>query len=298
MIKQTCIILCLLSLSNVYAQDDLMKELESQPQAKTFTFATFKGTRLINLHTIETLRKGALDFRISHRFGNVSSGSQYLWGLDGPATLRLGLDYSLTDRLTVGISRTSYKKMFEGFAKYKILRQAAGSMPVSVTAFVSTNVTSEPALPNPATGIDRYEYFSSRMNYVWQLMVARKITSGFSLQISPIVVHQNLVTESTERNDALAVAGMFRYKVTPSIAVTGEYIFRATKYSLDFDRYQNVTGLGLDVETGGHVFQLFFTNGSALNESILIPYTDSRIEKKEFRFGFNISRVFEFQKEL
>ena len=293
--KNIYFLLFIFSLTSAKAQDDLMKELESLPQPIPYTIATFKGTRLINLHTIETLRKGSLDFRISHRFGSVSSGHKNLWGLDGPATLRLGLDYSFTDRLTIGVSRTSYKKMFEGFIKYKFLRQIKGGMPVSMTGITSANVTSEDDPTKQINGIDRYEYFSSRTSYVTQLMVARKFNSDFSLQLTPIFIHYNLVIQGNERNDLFALAASGRYKITHGIAVTAEYVYRVTRYSPDFDNYYNVVGIGCDIETGGHVFQLFLTNGSAINEAQLIPYTASNIRQKEYRFGFNISRVFEFR---
>lgn len=289
--------LCLVALT-VHAQEDLMKELEaSTPKEVDYTTATFKGTRLINLHTVETLAKGSLDFRISHRFGDISSGANNFWGLDGPAALRLGLDYSLTDRLVMGVGRTNTKKMFDGFVKYKLLRQHNEGMPVTVTALTSINITSEKDPNKEVTGIDRYEYFSSRIAYFAQVMIARKFGQKFSAQFSPQFIHYNMVTATTDKNDMFSMSFSARYKVSRSIALTGEYCARLSRYSADFDNYHNVLGVGIDIETGGHVFQLFFTNASSINEVLFIPYTTSTWKNKEVRFGFNISRVFEFNRK-
>lgn len=275
-------------------QEDMLKELEAlEPEQADNVTATFKGTRLINLHTIETLSKGSLDFRISHRFGDVSSGSKNLWGLDGPATLRLGLDYSVTDRLVIGIGRTSFKKYFDGFLKYKLLQQQHGGQWISLVAIGSANVTSEDDPNKEITGVDRYEYFSSRVAYMGQILVARKINDKLSLQLSPAIIHYNLVTRTNDKNDIIAVGLSGRYKIAKRIAVTSEYIGRILKYSPDYSSYKNIFSAGFDIETGGHVFQLFFTNASAINEVQFIPYTSSTWSGKEFRFGFNISRVFE-----
>lgn len=278
------------------AQDDLLKELEALESKKPdYVIATFKGTRLINLQTTETLHKGSLDFRISHRFGDINSGKKNLWGLDGPAVLRLGLDYSVTDQLTIGVGRTSYKKIVDGFVKYRLLRQVNGGMPVTLTGLAGASIITEDDPVSAITGVDRYEYFTSRMAFLYQAMVARKFTSAFSLQISPVFIHYNLVTRANDKNDILAMAASGRFKFTRSIALTLEYVYRVTRYTPDEDSYHNVLGVGFDVETGGHVFQLFLTNGSAINETQLVPFTSGAWKDKEVRFGFNISRVFEFR---
>jgi len=281
-----------------FGQEDMMKELDNmEVKGPDYVTATFKGTRLINLHTVETLKKGSLDFRISHRFGEVGSGTKNLWGLDGPATLRLGFDYSLTDRLVVGVGRTSYQKLFDGFLKYKFMRQAAAGPKFSIVGITSVNVTSDADPLKAVTGVDRYEHFSSRVAYMAQALIARKFNQKLSLQVAPTLIHYNLVTRANDKNDMFSMGVSGRYKFTRSLALTAEYIARVTPYTPVHSNYHNVASIGLDIETGGHVFQLFFTNASAINEVQFIPYTSNTWSNKGFRFGFNISRVFQFSKQ-
>jgi hypothetical protein len=279
----------------VQAQDDLLKELDAmQPASNEFTYATFKGTRLVDLHTIETLGARSLEFRIAHRFGTLGSGAQNLWGLDGPASIQFRLDYALTDRLMVGVGRTSDRKVFDGFIKYKWLRQTTdNSMPVTMTVLGTANILGERD-PGTPSGNPRYGYFANRMSYIAMVMVARKFNARFSAQASPIYVHHNLVDQLTDKNDVVAVAGSMRYKFTRSVALTAEYIAPVTLYSRDMSQFFNVLALGFDIETGGHVFQLFVTNGYSINESQVIPYTTGSWRNKEMRLGFNVSRTFEF----
>lgn len=276
----------------LFAQDDLMAELnQSMPAQKDYTYATFKGTRLVNLHTVETLGKGALEFRIAHRFGPLSSGIDGFYGLDGPATIQLRLDYAVSDRLLVGIGRSSEKKIVDGFVKYKWLRQTADNgMPVTVTPIGSINIFAEKN-PTGSIGPDRYEFFSSRVSYYSSVMIARKFNPQFSAQISPIYIHYNLVDKLLDKNDMVSLAGSARYKFTRSVAFTAEYIQRLTPYTRDSNAYKNVLSLGFDIETGGHVFQVFFTNGYSINEVRTIPYTAAGL--KEMRLGFNVSRTFD-----
>lgn len=279
------------------AQEDLMNELNAMDEKRIeYVTATFKGTRLINLHTIETLKKGSLDFRISHRFGDLGSGSKNLWGIDGPATLRLGLDYSLTDRLVIGVGRTSYQKYFDGFVKYKLIQQAKEMKKYSLVAVAGVNMTTDDDPNKVVTGVDRYEYTSSRIAYMTQLLLARKFNEKLSLQIAPTYIHYNMVIRANDKNDLFAVGASGRYKITRSLAVTAEYVARVTSYAPVQQTYHDAVALGLDIETGGHVFQLFFTNANAINEVQLVPFTTSDIALKGMRFGFNISRVFQFSK--
>jgi hypothetical protein len=297
----TIFLLVLGSLSGIQAtaQDDLLNALEKEaPKKKELTHATFKGTRLIDFQTVETLGKGSLDFRISHRFGDFSTGAYNFYGLDGPATLRLGFDYSVTDRLTVGIGRSSYQKMFDGFVKYRILRQTQdNSMPISVTGIASMYITAQNDPTAAITGVNEYQFFSSRMSYMYQLLIARKFSSRLSIQIAPTLIHFNLVTYTTDKNDLLAMPISARYKFSKRFSLTCEYGLRITQYTANQKSYYNSASVGVDIETGGHVFQLFITNSSAINEIQTIPYTDSNWAKGQFRIGFNISRVFSLNKK-
>jgi hypothetical protein len=166
-------------------------------------------------------------------------------------------------------------------------------MPVSLTGVVSTNVTTEKDPNNVVTGVDRYEFFSSRLSYIYQLMLARKFSDHLTIQLSPMVIHYNLVTNLNDKNNMYAVGFSGRYKVSRSISLTGEYIPRINKYTGNQKNlYYNSASIGIDIETGGHVFQVFVSNSTGMNEVQFVPYTTSSWQKGQVRLGFNISRVF------
>jgi hypothetical protein len=273
---------------------DLMDELsKSIPKERDFIHATFKGTRLVNLHTVETLGKGTLEFRIAHRFGDFSSGATNFWGLDGPATIQFHFDYGISDRLTLGVGRTSYNKIYDAFAKYNVALQTSdNSIPVTVTFLGSVNMASSDDPSKAVTGVDRYTDFGNRVAYVAQAMVARKFNSKLSLQLSPLFIHYNLANNLGDQNDIFALGFSGRHKITSHAALTAEYIYRINKYSTNFNSYNDALSIGFDLETGGHVFQAFVTNAQAINETTVIPYSESKWSKGQIRLGFNISRVF------
>ncbi|HCW08779.1 MAG TPA: hypothetical protein DGG95_15590 [Cytophagales bacterium] len=274
---------------NLLGQDLLAELDKTSPASKDYTIATFKGTRLVNFHTIETLSKGTMEVRIAHRFGSFSTSSTNLWGLDGPATIQLRIDYAVSDRLMIGLGRASDHKMIDGFMKYRLLRQTTdNSMPISITTLASVNIDSE---PNSLLGVDYYHYFSSRLAYMGTAMIARKFNSKVSLQISPVFIHYNIVQNLTDKNDMFSLVYSTRYKFTKRMAMILEYAQRITPYSANMSQYYNVLGVGLDVETGGHVFQVFVTNGYSINETRTIPYTTTNVGKG-LMLGFNLSRVF------
>ncbi len=256
------------------------------------TSATFKATKLINFPTIETMGKRALDFRIAHRFGPFSSGAYNAFGLDGGASIRLSFDYGITNWLTVGIGRSSVDKLADASVKVRMLRQTIDNhMPISVTLMSSLNYTFLRD-PNAASGIDKYAYAVNRISYATSLVVGRKFSDNFSLQFNGFYIHYNIVDRITDSNDMFAAGLSGRVKVSKRVAITFEYAHRINKYSLAYGNYQDPIGIGVDLETGGHVFQLHFTNQFGMNEAQYIPYTESNFFKGDIRLGFNISRVF------
>ena len=279
-----------------FAQDDLMKMLEeNMPKKNEAVIATFKSTRLINFHTLETVVRRTLDVRISHRFGEINSGSYNFFGLDGGATIKLALEYSFDGRFQFGIGRSSYKKEMDGFLKYRLLRQTTNNkMPVSVT-LVSSAFYSLMKNEVLASGQDKYHYASDRMSFCHQIIIGRKITEKFSFQVAPAMVHINQVEKATDHNDIYAVCFASRFKLNKHISVTGEYAYRLNKYyneSISGIKYYDSAGLGFDIETGGHVFQIHLTNSTSMNENEFIPFTQSSWKDFSVRLGFNISRVF------
>ena len=275
-----------------YGQDDLTQFLgnDSVP-ANDYVSATFKTTRIINMHSLETVGKRTLDFRISHRFGDWNSGSYNMYGLDGPASIRLGLEYSYDGRWMIGVGRSSVDKMMDGFIKIRLMRQTtSNSKPISITGVSSMNYTMQNDPSLALTGIDRYQYQSSRMSYVNEVIFGRKFSSNLSLQMTAYMVHLNLAYKITDSNDIFAAGIAGRFKITKRMALSAEYVLRINNYTQD--KYFNPLGIGLDIETGGHVFQIQMVNSFAITEGQVIPYTNTSWSKMGIRLGFNISRVF------
>lgn len=265
---------------------DLMALLnENAPKSNEYTTATFKSTRLINGQSIENLAAGVLDFKIGHRFGEIRDGAYNFFGLDGASTL-LGLDYGVTDWLMVGVNRSTYQKEYQVFAKAKLLRQTdGGEMPVSLSYMgaASAQTVNAPTLP-----AGQEYYFSNRLFYVNQVLIARKFSKHLSLQLMPTHIHYNLVPTTKESNDIIALGVGGRVKLSNRISLNAEYYYRFNQLV----GYYNALSVGFDIETGGHVFQLMFTNATAMTERAFIGQSGSDWGNGGIHFGFNISRVF------
>lgn len=265
------------------AQDELLDILNSTaPEDKTYAIATFKSTRLINGHSIETRTKQVLEFVISHRFGRVNSGVDDLFGLDN-SSIRFGLEYGITDNLNVGVGRSSFNKVYDGFAKYKFLRQS-NSAPLTITGLV-TAATQTLDFPNNGAAFES----KHRWAYTYQALFARKFSSDFSMQVMPTLIHRNLVPTEEDSNDLLALGVGGRYKLNQRLAINAEYYHQLSDKS---DQFTNSIAIGFDIETGGHVFQLHVTNAQQMNERGFIGETTGDFFEGDIHFGFNISRVF------
>lgn len=282
--------LLIFSSLTAFAQDDLLKELEeSQDNTTDYTIQTFKGTRIVNGHSVETKPAGALEFIINHRFGALYDKTN-LYGLDY-AYIRLGLEYGITDRLGVGVGRSSITKEIDSYIKYKVLRQSTGekSFPFTMTVFGSYYYLKSP--------YDPYKEYSShdRQSYAGQVLIARKFSPSFSFQVAPIFLHRNKVDEAIEVNDLFALGLGGRIKVTRSVALNLEYYPRLNEH--DDNPYFDAYGIGVDIETGGHVFQLVFTNSVGAMERIMLTNTgdpnNTDGHTNPIHFGFNITRTFQ-----
>ena len=294
--KKLLILFCLIS-TRVFSQDDLMKMLDDENKNQTtYTTATFKATRLINGQTIETVGKNQLNFWISHRFGAINSGFiDNFFGLD-EARIRLGLEYGITNQLTIGIGRSSQEKMYDFYGKYKLLRQS-NSMPVTLTLYgsdaVSTAATG--SVLESGTMMKYYDNIE-RMTYTGQVLLARKFSERFSLQIMPTILHFNRAETIDTPNNMVALGVGGRMKLSKRLSISGEY------YYADFNRpansnYHNSLALGFDIETGGHVFQLHFTNSRGMIERQFIAQTTKQWGDGGIFYGFNIARSFSFDKK-
>ena len=294
--KLFIIIFCTLSIQ-AFSQDDLMKMLENETKNQTeYTIATFKGTRLINGQTIETVGKNQLNFWISHRFGALNTGFiENFFGLD-EARIRLGLEYGINSQLTVGIGRSSQEKMYDFYAKYKLLRQS-NIMPVTMTLYGSNAISTVATGSSLESGtVMRYKDNLERMTYTGQVLIARKFSERFSLQLMPTFLHFNKSETTDTPNNMVALGVGGRMKLTKRLSITGEY------YYADFNRpassqYNNSLALGFDIETGGHVFQLHFTNSRGMIERQFIAQTTKSWSDGGIFYGFNIARSFSFDKK-
>lgn len=272
--------------------DSLMDMLNDGNSAakNDYVSSTFKATRVINSNSVENLAAGVLDFRILHRFGRLNEGASNFFGLDN-ATTRIGLDYGVTRWLMVGIGHSTLNKENDGFAKVKLLRQKKSGMPVTLSYATSISVQTTPA---PALPAGMEWLYSNRLYYGHQLLLARKFSDRLSLQLMPTIVHYNLVDSSKFSNNTFALGVGGRVKVSKRIAVTGEYFYRATNADLLYygARTYNSLSVGIDIETGGHVFQLMISNSQCLTDRMVIGQTTDSWSDGSLHFGFNISRVF------
>lgn len=277
---------------NACCQADMLSDLRGQQEKDPgYVSSTFKSTRVVNSHSPETLHDGNLDFRISHRFGKLNSGAYNFFGLD-EATIRLGLEYGLTDKITLGIGRSSYQKTFDGYFKTKLLRQrknADGSFPFGVTWFssmaIATLRSDDPLLNSSA---------SHNYTYAHQLIIARKFSRFFSLQIAPILIHSNL-SEAGQPNDTYAVEAGWGFNVSKRISLNLDYAYRLPNNQ--YLPYNNSLSFGVDIETGGHVFQLLVTNSQGIVEGVFVPKTQGLWSNGDLFYGFNISRQFDLKRK-
>ncbi len=290
--KSYAVILGLIFSLQAFAQDDLLDLIPEEP-IQDIVEATFKGTRLINMQTNEAPAGGVLQYVFQHRFGAMNNDFFYNFlGMDN-AQVRLGLDYGITDRLSVGLGRSSYNKTNDFSLKYKILEQQTGlkNIPLSLTLFSS-------AYLNMRRRTDIDLNLPDRMTYAHQLIFARKFSQRFSMMISPSLVHFNLVEFREQNNTHVIIPAGMRIKINNRIALTAEYApqltrnFRQAPVSGDRENYINSFSIGVDIETGGHVFQLHLTNSRGLLDPEWMLQTNGDWLEGAIFFGFNISRVF------
>lgn len=275
------------------AQQDTTDLLKSLPPAagkqKEYVSNAFKSSRVINGQSIEFIGKNVLDVRILHRFGYVNEGAGNLFGLD-EASMRLGFDYGLTKNLTIGIGRSTAKKEVDGFLKARLLRQTLkNGSPVSLVWVSGMTV-----FTTKWADKERDNLFSSRLGYYHSLIVGRKFSERFSLQVAPTFVHRNLIDSVKNQNDTWALGIGGRFKISRRVAFVIDYHpILSGKQSGTYDPLS----VGVDIETGGHVFQLHFSNATGMNEKEFITNTTGRFFQGDIRFGFNLSRVFSLMRQ-
>jgi len=289
--KYTLLILILGLNINLFSQE-LEDILEKEaPDYSTTITGTFHGTRIMNGHSVETRKRGILEFLISHRFGRINSGIDDLFGLDD-SNIRFGFEYAFTDDLTIALGRSSFEKTYDGYIKYRLLKQKTGEQdfPVSLTLFGSaTEKTIKDYEPEDKPA------FKDRLAYTSQILLARKFNSNFSFQIMPTYIHFNMVPTTNDPNDIFAVGFGTRIKISKRVSINGEYYYTINPFeSIDTN---NSLAIGVGIETGGHIFQLIFTNSRSMIEKGFIAETTGEFFNGDIHFGFNISRAFHLKKQ-
>jgi hypothetical protein len=311
-VNKFLIVFLLLFCTRSFAQDttDLMSQLEKNPNQINYTTATFKSTRVISSHSVENIGKGVLDVRILHRFAPLNTGIYNFFGFD-QASMRMGFDYGITNNIMIGIGHSTWQKTYDGLLKIKLLRQSTGAVNMPFTlSFLSTIAIrtdlakQDHIIPNVPRRI--HTTFGDKTSFTEQLIIGRKFSNKFSLQLMPTYIFNHNKIDSVnkytfnrdslvygpKRKNTAAIGIAGRLKVSKRIALTAEYYYQFNKP----DNVYNSLSFGIDIETGGHVFQLHFTNSNGMTEKSFIADTDDKWKYGYIRFGFNISRVFNIGK--
>lgn len=300
---------------SIYAQDDLLNMLDSTGTKKTHekVFATFKTTKIINLQSIETVKAGTMDFRVTHRFGSIGTqsdgGGHTLYGLDNSTDIRISFDFGITDKLTLGVGRSKQNELIDGLVKYRFLSQTTDNhIPISAAFFGDMSYNPQEAGQFYNGAAKPYSFKQNdihRFSYTAQLLLARKFGSRLSIELIPSYNHRNFVLANInpengaeETNDLFSIGGGFRLKITKRVSFIADYIYNFSKYRTNNSaiEFYNPLALGIEIETGGHVFHINFTNASGIIENNFIPNTTDSWLKGGYKFGFNISRVFNLSK--
>ena len=278
---KTFFFLSMLASSLAFAQEDLLKDIDTIKTNTEISQPAFKALQIVTGQSTKLPAKNEWYIVVAHRFGDVSKGFKDFFGLDDAST-KLGVIYGVTDGLSLNLSRETNQKTFEGGAKYKLLKQSE-NFPLDIVGY---NVLAV----NTDLSKDNYPdlKFGDRLSYLTQALISRRFNDKFSLQLTPSYVHKNLYEPSVENKDQFLTGLGGRYKISKRISLNAEYFVNFDNHSF----YKNPLSLGMDIETGGHVFQLLFTN-SQLNSDIgYLTNATGDWGKGHIFFGFNLYRVF------
>ena len=266
-----------------FAQDDLLSEIDVESESSTAVSSVFKGLKIINFESTKLVGKGGFYFVVSHRFGSVKNGFENLFGLDEAVT-HLNFIYGLTEGINVSASRSSNQKIYELASKFRIIKQSE-RFPFSLVGYTSV-------LANTALSTDNLPKleFKHRLSYVAQLLISRKVNNKLSLQFTPTFFHDNYVVNDLQDNSQYGLIFGGRYKIGKRWSFNLEYGTHLNRAQNSL--YNNPLSLGFDLETGGHVFQLHFTNSQFMNANGVLGNSTGDWSEGDFYFGFNISRSF------
>ncbi len=277
------LILFLVAIS-LHAQDDLLSEIDTDSVGDQYATAAFKGLKVVNFESTKLVAKKELTLIVAHRFGSVENGFDSFFGLDDAVT-RINFVYGLTDAINVGVSRSSFQKIYEASAKYRLIRQKDNGFPFTIVGYNSILINSALEEDN----LPKLE-FSDRLSYTVQLLISRKFNSNFSFEIAPTFFHDNFVFVDEQHNSQYALGLGGRHKLSKRWSVNVDYGWHLNR--ADNSPFKNPLSIGFDLETGGHVFQMHFTNAQAMNTNGFIGQATGDWADGDIYFGFNLSRVF------
>lgn len=285
--KHLFLAICLLAFNSVFSQDDLLQSLQSQ-KTKSNISSTFKSFKLINFETTKLVPKKHLDFVIAHRFGSIENGFDDLFGLDFAST-RIQFLYGITDDINISFSRSKLEKTYDFSTKYRIATQKTNGFPFTVNGYHLLAINTE-------LNEDDFSDFSfdNRLGYTSQLIVAHKFSSKASLLISPTVLYEGLTFTEDENNLQFAIGFGGRLLFTKRLALIADYGLHLNRASSS--PFNNPLALGVEIETGGHVFQLTFSNAQGLFENAFINRAEGSWKDLDIFFGFNLNRTFDLKK--
>jgi hypothetical protein len=282
--KQSLTSLFLLFSVLLFSQEDLLSEIDTDNQSPVYASAVFKGLKVINFESTKLVAKGGFNFIVSHRFGTVKNGFDNLFGLDEAVT-HLNFVYGISDYFNVSASRSSNQKIYEVATKFRLARQQEGKMPFTLVGY--TSVLANTALDTDNLPKLRFEH---RLSYVGQLLISRKLTKELSLLVAPTFFHDNYVIDNSQDNSQYAVALGGRYKLGSRWSVNMEYGMHLNRSTTSL--YNNPFSIGVDLETGGHIFQLHFTNSQSMNTNGVFGTSTGDWAEGDVYFGFNLARSF------
>ena len=285
-------LLLFLLMSPLFSQDDLLDLLDDDSEKSEYVESSFKGTRVVNAQSLEIPKPKILQFMIQHRFGSIENGFYDLFGMDY-ATIRFDFHYGLTDRLSLGIGRSSLDKIYDIFLKTKLIRQSSGakSFPFSVLLYSDIGIDTK---RKSETNVAVKDNFSNRLLYVNQLIIGRKFSRKVSIQILPTLIHRNLVPTNNDDHDLSSMGIAGRYKLSNRLSINGDYFIPIGDRNKN---YKNSVAIGVDYETGGHVFQIMLANSQGPYEYTFIENAKGDLSSGILYLGFNISRSFTLKGE-
>ena len=265
-------------------EDDLLSEIDTDSIGEQYATAAFKGLKIVNFESTKLVAKKELTLVVSHRFGSIENGLDTFFGLDDAVT-RINFVYGITDAINIGVSRSSFQKIYEASAKYRLVRQKDHGFPFTIVGYNSILVNTALEEEN----LPKLE-FSDRLGYTAQLLISRKVSSKLSLEVAPTFFHDNFVAYDPQHNSQYAIGFGGRQKLGKRWSINVDYGWHLNR--AEDSPFKNPLSIGFDLETGGHVFQMHFSNAQAMNTNGFIGQATGDWSDGNIYFGFNLSRVF------